>query len=65
MERWKESQIEQITRAKEIDNAFPILRNFANNIGFQYCGIKVSRPGTTSFKPFCINNFTPAWNEEY
>lgn len=65
MERWKESQIEQITRAKEIDNAFPILRNFANNIGFQYCGIKVSRPGTTSFKPFFINNFTPAWNEEY
>lgn len=49
MERWKEYQIEQITRAKEIENAFPILSTFARNLGFQFCGIKVSRPGFPSF----------------
>ncbi|WP_085703149.1 autoinducer binding domain-containing protein [Pseudomonas sp. B15(2017)] len=65
MERWKEFQIEQMTRAKEIENAFPILKNFANNIGFQFCGITISRPASQSFKPFCINNFTPEWNAEY
>lgn len=65
MERWKEYQIEQLTRAKEIENAFPILRTFANNIGFQFCGIKVSRPDSPSFKPFYINNFTRAFNDEY
>lgn len=65
MEQWKQLQIRQITRAKEIENAFPILRNFANNIGFQYCGISVSRPQSPSFKPFHINNFTAQWNDEY
>ncbi|MDD0969052.1 MULTISPECIES: LuxR C-terminal-related transcriptional regulator [Pseudomonas] len=65
MERWKEYQIEQLTRAKEIENAFPILKTFANNIGFQFCGIQVSRPSSPSFKPFYINNFTTAWNDEY
>jgi len=39
MERWKEFQIEQLTRAKEIENAFPILKNFANNIGFRSRGL--------------------------
>ncbi|ABA76626.1 MULTISPECIES: helix-turn-helix transcriptional regulator [Pseudomonas] len=65
MDRWKEYQIKQLTRAKEIESAFPILRTFANNIGFQFCGIQVSRPESPSFKPFHINNFTKAWNEEY
>ena len=65
MERWKEYQIEQLTRAKNIENAFPILKNFANNIGFQFCGITISRPDSQSFKPFYINNFTEAWNDEY
>lgn len=65
MDRWKEYQIEQITRAKEIENAFPILSTFARNLGFQFCGIKVSRPGFPSFNAFHINNFTTAWNDEY
>ncbi|WP_236180391.1 MULTISPECIES: autoinducer binding domain-containing protein [Pseudomonas] len=65
MERWKEYQIEQLTHAKNIENAFPILRSFAKNIGFQFCGIAVSRPDSRSFKPFYINNFTEAWNDEY
>ncbi|WP_192562471.1 LuxR C-terminal-related transcriptional regulator [Pseudomonas gozinkensis] len=65
MERWKEYQIEQLTRAKEIENAFPILKTFANNIGFQFCGIKISMPASPSFKSLRINNFTTAWNDEY
>ncbi|MCU0071988.1 LuxR C-terminal-related transcriptional regulator [Pseudomonas koreensis] len=65
MERWKKSQIEELTRAKKIENAFPILNNFANNIGFQFCGISVSRPVSPSLKPFFINNFTSDWNKDY
>ncbi|MCU0120333.1 autoinducer binding domain-containing protein [Pseudomonas sp. B2M1-30] len=65
MEMWKESQIRQLTFAKGIDTAFPILLNFAKNIGFSFCGISITSPERSSFKPLHINNYPRTWNQQY
>jgi LuxR family transcriptional regulator len=36
MEMWKESQLKQLTFAREIETAYPILLRFAQNIGFNF-----------------------------
>ncbi|MBV4473728.1 autoinducer binding domain-containing protein [Pseudomonas botevensis] len=65
MEMWKESQIRQLTFAKGIDTAFPILLNFAKNIGFSFCGISITSPERSSFKSLHINNYPRTWNQQY
>lgn len=44
METWKESQLKQLTFAKGIEVAYPILLRFAENLGFNYCAIAVTSP---------------------
>lgn len=44
METWKESQLKQLTFAKGIEAAYPILLRFAENLGFNYCAIAVTPP---------------------
>jgi LuxR family transcriptional regulator len=65
MEMWKESQIKQLTFAKGIDSAFPILLNFAKNIGFRFCGITITSTERNSFKALHINNYPHTWNQQY
>jgi len=66
MEIWKESQIKQLTFATRVDTAYPILLTFANNIGFQFCGVSVSSPDRNTLpKPVRINNYPLAWNKQY
>ncbi|MFJ4194790.1 autoinducer binding domain-containing protein [Pseudomonas sp. NPDC089534] len=66
MEMWKESQLKQLTFAKEIDTAYPILLRFAENIGFNFCAISVtSLRRETPFNTLKINNYPSAWNTHY
>jgi len=66
MEKWKESQLKQLTFAREIDTAFPILLRFAENIGFNFCSVTLtaSHP-QTRFNALHINNYPKAWNVQY
>ncbi|MCR8934663.1 MULTISPECIES: autoinducer binding domain-containing protein [Pseudomonas] len=66
METWKESQLKQLTFAKGIDAAYPILLRFAENLGFNFCAISVvPLHRDTPLRPLQINNYPSDWNSEY
>jgi LuxR family transcriptional regulator len=66
MERWKESQLTQLSYAKEIDIAYQIALNFIKNLGFKFCAFSISsnKPGPQR-PPLNLNNFPATWNTEY
>ena len=66
METWKESHLKQLTFAKGIDAAYPILLKFAENLGFDFCAISVTSPHRElRANALQINNYPTEWNEEY
>lgn len=66
METWKESQLKQLTFAKGIDAAYPILLRFAENLGFNYCAIAVTSPHRElHLNTLQINNYPKEWNLQY
>lgn len=66
MEMWKESQLKQLTFAREIDTAYPILLRFAENIGFNFCAVCLtSIDRSTDFNSLQINNYPTTWNQSY
>ncbi|WP_095121686.1 autoinducer binding domain-containing protein [Pseudomonas sp. Irchel s3f10] len=66
METWKESQLKQLTFAKGIDTAYPILLRFAENLGFNFFAISVTSPQqVTKTNALQINNYPTQWNEQY
>ncbi|WP_445180841.1 autoinducer binding domain-containing protein [Pseudomonas sp. McL0111] len=66
MEMWKESQLKQLTFAREIDTAYPILLRFAENIGFNFCAISLtSTDRSADFNALQINNYPKTWNQLY
>ena len=66
METWKESQLKQLTFAKGIDTAYPILLRFAENLGFNFCAISVtSSRQVTQLNALQINNYPQDWNQQY
>lgn len=66
MERWKESQLEQLSSTTELENAYQISLRFAKNIGFKFfafstgCFTKTEHSHTPLF-----NNYPADWNSEY
>jgi len=66
MEMWKESQLKQLTFAREIETAYPILLRFAQNIGFNFCAISLtSNNRNADSKALQINNYPREWNQLY
>ncbi|WP_454564267.1 autoinducer binding domain-containing protein [Pseudomonas sp. AIG] len=66
METWKESQLKQLTFAKGVDAAYPILLRFAENLGFNFCAISViSLHRDPLLNPLQINNYPDEWNARY
>ncbi|MCW0923500.1 autoinducer binding domain-containing protein [Pseudomonas sp. RG1] len=66
METWKESQLKQLTFAKGIEVAYPILLRFAENLGFNYCAIAVTSPHRdVHLNALQINNYPKEWNIQY
>jgi LuxR family transcriptional regulator len=63
MELWKESQLRQLSFARGIDTAYPILENFSKNIGFNFCAVTVaSTHHQPHFKTLEISNYSNDWN---
>ncbi|MDR9862072.1 autoinducer binding domain-containing protein [Pseudomonas baetica] len=66
METWKESQLKQLTFARNIDSAFAVLLRFIENLGFNFCSIVITPcDGGPPFKPLRIDNYPKGWNLEY
>ncbi|QXI11197.1 autoinducer binding domain-containing protein [Pseudomonas zeae] len=66
METWKESQLKQLTFARDIDAAYTILLRFAENLGFNFCAISVTSPNRElRLDPLQINNYPKEWNAQY
>lgn len=66
MERWKESQLEQISSTTELGNAFQISLNFIKNIGFKFFAFSTTCPTKTEhFHTPLFNNYPAAWSREY
>lgn len=66
MERWKESQLNQLSRATELETAYRIALDFAKNIGFKFFAISTTYPTETGhFNTVQLNNYPTDWNIEY
>lgn len=66
MEIWKESQLTQLSYAKEIDIAYQIALNFVKNLGFKFCAFSITSktPGAHIYT-LSRNNFPHDWNIQY
>lgn len=66
MERWKESQLEQISSTTELGNAFQSSLNFVKNMGFKFFAFSSTCPTKTEhFHTLLYNNYPVAWSREY
>ncbi|MHC8385375.1 helix-turn-helix transcriptional regulator [Pseudomonas sp. LB3P14] len=66
MERWKESQLNQLSCATEIDTAFGISLGFAKNIGFKFFSFSTTyQTKADHFNTVQLNNYPTDWNIEY
>ncbi|MDI3275032.1 LuxR family transcriptional regulator [Pseudomonas sp. AL03] len=66
MERWKESQLNQLSCATEIDTAYRISLGFAKNIGFKFFAFSTTyQIKTDEFKTVQLNYYPTDWNIEY
>lgn len=66
MERWKESQLEKLSRTTDIDSAYSNALEFANKIGFEFFAFSTTYQ-TKNNQPSTLrrNNFPAGWNKEY
>jgi LuxR family transcriptional regulator len=66
MERWKESQLNQLSRTLDIDTAYPIALEFAKNIGFKFFAFSTTyQTKNNQFNTIQRNNYPASWNKEY
>lgn len=66
MERWMESQLNQLSRTTEIDTAYHIALGFVKNIGFKFFAFSTTYQTTIDqFDTVKFNNYPTAWNKEY
>ncbi|WP_077046016.1 LuxR family transcriptional regulator [Pseudomonas sp. KK4] len=66
MERWKESQLEQISSTTDLGNAFQTSLGFVKNIGFKFFAFSTTCPTKTEhFHKPLFNNYPVAWSREY
>ncbi|WP_225919835.1 autoinducer binding domain-containing protein [Pseudomonas khorasanensis] len=58
--------MKQLALAKGMETAYPMLLSFAENLGFNYCGIAVTQPHfEKAILPLQINNYPENWNAQY
>jgi LuxR family transcriptional regulator len=66
MERWKESQLKQLSCAKEIDTAYQIALLFAKNIGYKFFDFSATyKTKSEQSSGLKMNNYPAIWNREY
>lgn len=66
MERWKESQLKQISTTTELETAYQLSLSFVKNIGFKFFAFSTTCPTKTEhFHTVRFNNYPSDWNTEY
>ncbi|MDO9352181.1 MAG: autoinducer binding domain-containing protein, partial [Solirubrobacteraceae bacterium] len=66
MERWKESQLNQLSKTTDIENAYRIALGFAKNIGFKFFAFSTTyQTNNNQFNTIRRNNYPADWNQEY
>jgi len=66
MERWKESQLRQISSATELDTAYQVALRFAKNIGYKFFEFSVTyKASSAKDNTLKLNNYPKSWNTEY
>ncbi|MHC8335873.1 helix-turn-helix transcriptional regulator [Pseudomonas sp. LB3P25] len=66
MERWMESQLNQLSRTTEVDTAYRIALGFAKNIGFKFFAFSTTyQTKNDQFSTIQLNNYPTDWNSEY
>lgn len=66
MERWKESQLNQLSSTLDIDTAYPIALAFAKNIGFEFFAFSTTyQTKNNQLNTIQHNNYPASWNKEY
>jgi LuxR family transcriptional regulator len=66
MERWKVSQLTQLSSTTDLDTAYRISLSFAKNIGFKFFGFSTSYTSNTErLSAIRLNNYPSDWNAGY
>ncbi|MEX3773961.1 autoinducer binding domain-containing protein [Pseudomonas sp. MYb118] len=66
MERWKESQLTQLSCTTDIDSAYQIALGFAKNIGFKFFAFSTTyKTKNNQSNTIGRNNFPAGWNTEH
>lgn len=66
MERWKESQLNQLSSTKHIDAAYPIALEFAKNIGYKFFAFSTTyQTKNNQLNTVRHNNYPTIWNKYY
>lgn len=66
MERWKESQLKQLSATTDIENAYGSALGFSKNIGFEFFAFSTTyKTNNNQFNTIRRNNYPALWNREY
>ncbi len=66
MKVWKESQLRQISDAKEIKSAYDISLNLVQSFGFTFCAFSITSPHEMHHRDTAsFNNYPFEWNTKY
>ncbi|EJM17041.1 response regulator containing a CheY-like receiver domain and an HTH DNA-binding domain [Pseudomonas sp. GM21] len=66
MEMWKESQLRQISDAKEINSAYDVSLNLVQSLGFTFCAFSITSPAEAHhLDTVSFNNYPLEWNTKY
>jgi LuxR family transcriptional regulator len=66
MENWKESQLRQISNARDVESAYATSLGLVQNLGFDFCAFSItSPPRGPHFKRVSLNNYPSDWIAKY
>jgi len=66
MEAWKESQLRQISNARDVESAYATSLGLVQNLGFNFCAFSItSYPRGPHFNRVNLNNYPIDWNAKY
>ncbi|SDO03542.1 LuxR family transcriptional regulator [Pseudomonas arsenicoxydans] len=66
METWKESQLREISNARDVESAYATSLGLVQNLGFKFCAFSItSHPRGPHFNTVNLNNYPIGWNAKY
>ncbi|MGL6242035.1 LuxR family transcriptional regulator [Pseudomonas sp.] len=66
MEMWMESQLRQISKARDVESAYETSLNFVRHLGFKFCAFSItSHSRGPRFESVNLNNYPTGWAAKY